>query len=74
MKIAEDKLIGWLVLIASQGEGVCVPDGVWKALMERGWVEEHAFDKSMMTEAGCSVVDLNAAEWGLEYDWTSERE
>lgn len=73
--IAEDRLIGWACMIRlafDAGEKPFLPICVQDQLVTRGWMEiEYEPDwqgnkNASFTEAGWTITDLHAAEWGID--------
>jgi hypothetical protein len=77
----DEMLTGWLVLSRMQfwNDNRCVvPPAITDALKERGWIEvddEPEFDGNhnvRITDLGCKVSDLAAADWGIDAVNTTE--
>lgn len=80
MKLSDEKLTGWLVMMAHQARagtaGGC-PKEVAAQFVERGWMKVELcpvqigarvenIEALILTEAGRARVDLESAEWGCD--------
>lgn len=67
MRLSEERLIGWLVVLAFQdaedGE-IVLPESVRRGWLARGWVVVEREGLSM-TPVARDVVIENAASWGV---------
>ena len=73
--IADDKLIGWIVMVRLAFDGdrdPFLPTIVQRHLVERGWLEIdpepqwNGHKQAHITDAGLAVTDLHGPEWGID--------
>lgn len=82
--VTEDRLIGWMIAelynYAHDAEGFNMPKEVSNELVRRGWVKCHdtasytdAYSHEL-TEKGRMVLDLNAADWGVQLAYVEDED